>query len=164
MQPPNPPETAGLTFTELGANRAAEIHDLIWRVFLQFEAPDYTPQGVETFRAYIRPEQLANFAGTRTMRFSACFDGAELVGVIGMRENRHIALLFVDARHHRRGIARALVERAVALSRAENPGLAVVTLNSSPYAHEAYRRMGFVDTAPEQVVDGIRFTPMQKEI
>ena len=27
--------------------------DLCWRVFLEFEAPDYPPEGVEAFYAYI---------------------------------------------------------------------------------------------------------------
>ena len=27
--------------------------DLCWRVFLEFEAPEYPPEGVEAFRAYL---------------------------------------------------------------------------------------------------------------
>ena len=35
-----------------------------------------------------------------------------------------------------------------------------ITVNSSPYAVEAYRRLGFVDVDNEKLLDGIRFTPM----
>ena len=37
----------------------------------------------------------------------------------------------------------------------------VFTVNSSPYAVEIYRHLGFVPTDDEQSVDGLRFTPMQ---
>lgn len=29
------------------------VMDLCWRVFLEFEAPEYPPEGVEAFRAYL---------------------------------------------------------------------------------------------------------------
>ena len=37
----------------------------------------------------------------------------------------------------------------------------VFTVNSSPYAVEVYRHLGFVPTDDEKSVDGLRFTPMQ---
>ena len=37
----------------------------------------------------------------------------------------------------------------------------VFMVNSSPYAVEIYRHLGFVPTDDEQSVDGLRFTPMQ---
>lgn len=37
----------------------------------------------------------------------------------------------------------------------------VFTVNSSPYAVEVYRHLGFTPTDREQSVDGLRFTPMQ---
>ena len=36
------------------------------------------------------------------------------------------------------------------------------TVNSSPYAHEVYKHLGFVDTDNEQCISGIRFYPMRK--
>ncbi|ENY8640112.1 TPA: GNAT family N-acetyltransferase [Clostridioides difficile] len=39
--------------------------------------------------------------------------------------------------------------------------LTEITVNSSPYAVEVYHKLGFKDTAVEQIVDGIRFTPMK---
>ncbi len=34
--------------------------DLCWRVFLKFEAPDYAPEGVEAFRAYLSDIEQVN--------------------------------------------------------------------------------------------------------
>jgi len=44
-----------------------------------------------------------------------------------------------------------------------NSKCSVMTVNSSLYAVEIYRRLGFVDTNTEQIVNGIRFIPMKHE-
>ena len=62
----------------------------------------------------------------------------------------------MDAAYHRRGIGRRLFE-AMRRDHAQQ----VFTVNSSPYAVEVYRHLGFVPTDDEQSVDGLRFTPMQ---
>jgi len=68
-------------------------------------------------------------------------------------------LLFVSGKHHRRGIAGRLLK--IMIEWYKPP---VITVNSSPYAVEAYRRLGFTETGPEQLVSGIRFTPMTREL
>jgi len=37
-----------------------------------------------------------------------------------------------------------------------------MTVNSSPYAVPIYHKLGFKDTGSEQVVNGLRFTPMEQ--
>ena len=39
-----------------------------------------------------------------------------------------------------------------------------MSVNLSPYAVPIYRRLGFRDTGAEQVVNGLRFTPMVYEM
>ena len=36
------------------------------------------------------------------------------------------------------------------------------TVNSSPYAHEIYKHLGFFDTDSEQCINGLRFYPMKR--
>ena len=79
-------------------------------------------------------------------------------------DKAHISMLFVDRAFQGHGIARALINRALAICRREKPELASVTVNSSPYAVPIYERVGFHVTAPEQVVHGIRFTAMVLDI
>ena len=43
-------------------------------------------------------------------------------------------------------------------------GTKKMTLNSSPYAHEVYKKFGFIDDSEMIEVDGIKFYPMHKEI
>lgn len=124
--------------------------ELAWRVFLEFEAPDYGPEGVRTFRVYITDP-----AAVSDLTAYGAFSGENLVGLLAVREGAHIALFFVDPVWHRKGVGRALFHRFLADS-----GAAEVTVNSSPYAVEVYRRLGFSPTAPERLDDGIRYTPM----
>ena len=53
---------------------------------------------------------------------------------------------------------------ALAICRREKPDLVAITVNSSPYAVPIYERLGFRQTKPEQVVDGIRIVPMAVEV
>ena len=83
-----------------------------------------------------------------------------IVGFIAVRDKKHLFHMFVDKRHHRQGIARALwaVARQAAIE-AGNPG--VFTVNSSNYALPVYKAMGFVPTAPMQCTNGLYYNPMQ---
>ena len=139
---------------ELRQEEIEEALCLVWRVFQEYEAPDYTKEGVEEFYKSIHDESYLS---------KLCWYGAfmqeRLVGVIATRnEGTHIALFFVDGEYHRQGIGRRLYQAARA---ANHSG--IMTVNSSPYAVPVYHRLGFKDTDTEQVVNGLRFTPMELE-
>ena len=125
--------------------------ELTWEVFQQFEASEYTQEGIDFFRASLHDEQR-----TRTLRFYGAFDGDELAGTLCMRQPQHIGGFFVRAAYHRRGIGRALFQ-----AMRQDYERQEFTVNSSPYAVEVYRHLGFVPTGVEQTVDGLRFTPMR---
>lgn len=85
-----------------------------------------------------------------------------IAGVIGCRDHTHINLLFVQKEFQRNGIAKALHENV--LKQCKEAGMTRITVNSSPYAHEVYRKLGYVDDKPMQEVDGIRFYPMHRNL
>lgn len=126
--------------------------ELAWTVFQRFEAPEYPPQGIRTFRDYITDP-----AAVAVLTVWGALENGRLIGVLALREGgTHISLFFVDSRYHRQGVGKALFQRLLA----EN-GTAQLTVNSSPYAVEVYRHLGFHAMAPEQLTDGIRYTPMR---
>lgn len=128
--------------------------DLVWRVFLEYEAPDYTEEGVEEFKRTINDIDWVN-----AREFYGAFNKNQLLGVIAIKDISHIALFFVDGKYHKQGIGKKLYNKAELLN---NKGY--FTVNSSPYAHEVYKHLGFIDTDIEQCVNGLRFYPMKKEI
>ena len=76
-------------------------------------------------------------------RYHVAFVEGRLAGVVATRDDRHFFRLFVTRRFQRRGIARALLQAALAdchrRSRTRK-----FTLHASACAGAAYRRMGFV--------------------
>ena len=139
---------------------------LALEVFMQFEAPDYGPAGVETFRKDIveNPEYLEN-ARKGVCPIYGAFDGEKIVALIGMRSSKtHINLVFTKKEYHRKGIATAIFRYLLNDILAENPALDALTLNSSPYGLPFYLTLGFVPRSEEQLINGIRFTPMKYQL
>jgi len=56
------------------------------------------------------------------------------------------------------------MREAIRPGRPPKPDGEGLTVNSSPNAVPAYIRMGFSPTGPEEVRNGIRFTPMIKRL
>lgn len=126
--------------------------ELVWEVFQQFEAPEYSSEGVQTFKDFIDSQDT-----NPSLEVYGAYEGDSLLGVIATRnEGSHVALFFVRQIYHRQGVGKKLFEYAAKLC-----GSDTITVNSSPYAVPIYRRLGFVDQDVEQLKDGIRYTPMK---
>ena len=127
--------------------------DLVWKVFLEYEAPDYSEEGIEEFKKSISDMNWVN-----AREFYGAFNKNQLLGVIATKDISHIALFFVDGKYQKQGIGRKLYNKVELLN---NKGY--FTVNSSPYAHEIYKHLGFIDTDVEQCINGLRFYPMKKD-
>lgn len=147
------------TIRQVEPRGLAEALDLVWQVFLAFDAPDFSPEGVAEFKDFIEPGRVAGRLEGGEMRLWGSYQGDALAGVLAA-ESGHINLLFVAPAHHRQGVARGLLARLLEVCPA--PGR--LTVNASPYAVEAYRRMGFEASGPRQTKNGISFIPMARTI
>ena len=142
----------------LQAEQLAEALPLVWEVFCRFEAPEYSEEGITEFKNFLNNEEEIG-----KLDFYGAFDKAsDIVGVLAMRKPSHISLFFVKAEYHRQGIGRQLFEKI--LCDYQPQGIGVFTVNSSPYAVEVYRKLGFKLTGNECITNGIRYTPMKMEI
>jgi len=136
-----------------------EALNLALKVFMQFEAPDYKPEGVETFkRDIIENGEFIAKCKSGDCPIYAAFDNGKIIGMIGMRETRtHINLAFTKKEYHRKGVATSIFKYLLR----DNPQLSEITLNSSPYGLPFYLKLGFVPQSEELEQDGIRYTPMK---
>lgn len=124
---------------------------LAWTAFQQYEVPDYSEQGVRAFY-----DAIHDPAYTGTLTMYGAFQDGRLIGMLATRRGgEHIALFFVDGAFHRQGVGK----RLFALACADNAS-GSITVNAAPYASEVYHRLGFRDTAPAQITDGMHYTPM----
>lgn len=139
--------------------------DLAMDTFLRYEAPDYGPEGVTTFRRDIidNPEFYENCRNGNN-RIWGAFDGETLIGIFGMRGPSHICLVFTREGYHRQGVASAIFRKLLEDVQMENPELSRISLNSSPYGKPFYLHAGFHCKDEEKTINGIRFTPMVYEL
>ena len=133
--------------------------NLTLEVFMEFEAPEYSQEGIHTFIDYIHSNETREILLNKANVFLGCFYKKQLVGIIAFRNESHVSLLFVNKNYHRKGIATRLMKKAVKLTKKK--GVNEITLNSSPYAVPFYHKFGFVDTDKQLLTDGIKYTPMK---
>lgn len=136
---------------------------LAWDTFVKFDAPDYCEEGIRNFHKFVNDDMLRNMFLAGHYQLFVAVEGSKIVGMLSIRDKKHISLLFVDSNYHRNGIATALIRYASKYA-VEEVGVDSFTVNSSPYACNFYHRLGFKDSAPETTADGIRFTPMELDL
>lgn len=147
---------------KINKNEVKQAIALAYEVFMQFEAPDYSPEGVETFkRDVIENHEYIEKCELGICPIYAAFHGDKIVGIIGMKSETHINLVFTKKEYHHQGIATAIFQHLLNDLLKENPDLKEITLNSSPYGLGFYKHIGFVPQSDELEINGIRFTPMK---
>ena len=143
-----------VSIRKLSEEEISTALDLAWRVFSEYESPDYSKEGIEEFKKCLHDEEYLD-----GIEYYGAFDGERLIGLVGIRsDKKHICFFFVDGKYHRQGIGTMLFKAV----RQDYPNQ-TITLKSSPYGVPFYHALGFTDTDKEQTVNGIRFTPMKYE-
>jgi GNAT superfamily N-acetyltransferase len=131
--------------------------------FNEFVAPDYSAEGVNEFSKYVKPQLMQRRLESNHFVIAA-LDKDVFAGMIEVRNDNHISLLFVKKEYRHQGIAKELLEIAIAKCRKHDANIALIEVNSSPFAVSIYEKRGFVKVSDEQVKNGIRFTPMIKKM
>lgn len=150
---------------KIKSDEVLEALALAMDVFMQFEAPDYSLEGVETFkRDIIENEEFIKKCRAGILPIYAAFNGSEIIGIIGMNANTHINLVFTKSEYHRQGVATSIFEYMLDDLLSKNPDIDEITLNSSPYGKGFYLHIGFEPTSEEKVMNGIRYTPMRYKV
>ena len=133
------------------SHEIGQVRNLIWNAFNEFVAKDCTVEGINIFRNDLRGDEFFS-----DISLYGAYINGELAGVVGTKMcDSHISLLFVDKRFHSHGIGRRLVN--LVINRCILPK---ITVNASPYAHDFYKKMGFVDYCEMREVGGVRHYPM----
>ena len=121
---------------------APELSRLVQTSFLAYIAPDWEAQGRQEFLDENTAEKLA----AKILNAALCLlcerDG-QAVGVIFLPRPTLVQLFFVEPSCIGQGIGRALWEAAREAIERQHPDVKTVELNSSPYALNVYRALGF---------------------
>lgn len=140
---------------------AAAVSSLIGSVAHYFTV-NPTGEGAERFFATISTEAIAGYINSPNFNYLAAFLGGRVLGVVAIRDAKHLFHLFIAPDFQRRGLGRLLWQRAQseALAAGNREGF---TVNSSPHAVPFYERLGFHATSSRAEKDGITFVPMRVE-
>lgn len=155
--------TDALAYRPMTADDAPAVSRLILEVFEAFIVTEYSEEGRAEFGRYVEPDALMRRLASNHFLLVAV-SGDRLAGVIEMRDNDHVSLLFVDQTFQRHGVARTLLAKALAVVRPARPDLERVTVNSSRYGVPVYEKLGFRQTGPERSVNGIVFISMAHQL
>ena len=137
----------------------AEVCDLVFRVFDEFVAPQFSSEGVQEFRNHEDPHLFLRRSQWNHFILIAATE-KEIVGMIETKNDGHITLFFVDGDHQGEGIGRELLKRALQICQRKDPEIKRVTVSSAPNAVKIYETLGFRRAGPERIENQIRFVPM----
>lgn len=147
---------------QLPSKDVKQAIELVNEVFSEFVAVDYSEEGRITFEAYLKTklQEISDDLKTGHKKMWAYYQSDEIVGVIAMQNISHISLLFVGKEYQRKGIAKQLFLTALGEVK-QSKNSTKITVNSSPYAVEAYEHLGFIKTNDAQETNGIVYIPME---
>ena len=136
---------------------------MVLKSFNEFVAPDYNEEGRDEFKKFVDAESMRDRIRNGDFVIVALV-GGRIIGLIEVRLNNHISLMFVDEEWHRQGVAKRLLELAIDRCRQNNHDLESIEVHSSPFAVLVYEKLGFIQSGEERIENGIQYTPMELKI
>jgi GNAT superfamily N-acetyltransferase len=137
-----------------------EISLFIKKVYDEFVAIDYPDEGNRFFYEWIEPAKIAE-RQQKGRTILVAKSGDEIAGMIEIRGNDHISLLFVGKEYQKQGIAKKLFNRALKSCLHKDPGLEKFQVHASPYSLEVYKALGFRLAGELTQTNGILYYPME---
>lgn len=136
------------------------IYQLIKKVYDAYVSIDYSEEGNAFFYDWIHPSKIAERQIDQTNIWVA-FKGSLLVGMIEIRDNTFISLLFVDKNHQRQGIAKKLFDESLKAILQRDNTINKFYVHASPYSIPIYRKLGFIEIDTMRKENGINYLPME---
>lgn len=137
-----------------------KVCQLVKETFDSIVAPAYSPEGIEVFYQFANPVSMRKRMEKGAPVYIA-MDGAEIAGMIEVRDTNHIALFFVAPGSQRKGIGKGLFRLMSKTALRQFPGLDHFSVNASPNSVAVYKNLGFMLVGTEELKSGIRFIPME---
>ena len=138
------------------------ISNLVQSLSEKYVTPEFPADARDEFLKSLTANGIRQLIESGLHYHLAEVDGT-VVGIVGMKDNKHLYHLFVDEGFQRKGIARQLWNIAIENCKAAgNRG--EFTVNSSRYAQRVYESFGFVAQSTPQERNGIVTIPMKMTV
>ncbi len=120
-------------------------------------APSLPHEGVETFKSIASVDSfLGRMSKDNTILVYE--KNGSVIGVVELKEGRHVAMLFVSPDCQKKGVGRELFSAILPFVRAE-----IVTVSASLNSVPAYLKYGFTCAGDPDEKSGLAFQPMELE-
>ncbi len=144
----------GLSVRNMRRWEASEVLQFVLSIFEKHLFPGY-PETLWTNTYKLVTEEYLLVSNESAFAWVAEIDG-KIVGMVKIKRGNHISLLFVKEEYWGTGIGRILLDAAIKEISSRIEPVTCVTLNSSTFALEFYKKAGF-----ELVVEEKILTPMK---
>jgi ribosomal protein S18 acetylase RimI-like enzyme len=130
---------------------------------LRYRAPETVGPAPDSFVAGFSPQAIRSYITDGNHSYLVALFQDQLVGVLGVRDNRHLLHLFVAEPYQRRGVARMLWDHAKSDALKAEAEIEMF-VRSSIYATPVYERFGFTACGPRVDEPGVSYVPMRQVI
>ena len=146
-----------ICYSTLTIEDIPEAYSLVRKVYDEFVSNENNTQGNSIFYDFIKPEKAQKRLSEISFAIVAKVN-TRICGIIEVKNNNHICLLFVKKNLHKHGIAKAMFKLAIdkCIQNKRN----YIDVNSSLYAVPIYKKLGFRKTENRKLINGIQFVPM----
>ncbi len=152
-----------ITVREARETEWDEVMILAWITFRKCNSPEYGKEGEASFLSFITDNRLKEaFLKGQYKLFVAVLNG-ETVGMVSLRPDRRISLLFVSQKYQRMGIGTRLIGRAQEYIReASGDAKHPLRVYAAPCAIGFYRKQGFYTVGDPFESEGMVMVPMER--
>ncbi len=134
------------------------VSTICMNAFLKSIAGTLTDEGVATFTKIAASDAFLKRIKEDNLILVAEHNH-EIMGVIELKEGRHIAMLFIDPKQQRKGVGRKLILSVLAHARCPS-----VTVSASLSSIAAYKSVGFECKGEVGESAGLVYQPMEIEV
>lgn len=137
--------------------------DIIWSVFCMDVAEVYEQEGIDTFREYLKQENIDQLCDSGELLMFGVFEQEELEGTISLQRRGHICNYYVRRSCQGKGAGRLLFDYAKRYCK-EELHKTIMTVDAAPEAAKKYIHMGMKQIDEMQMIHGKCYVPMAMEI
>lgn len=126
--------------------------------FMESVAGSLSEQGIATFKQISSSEAFSS----RMKEDNVILISEEeqtIKGVIELKQGRHVAMLFIDPKHQKKGIGRQLLAAVLEHARVD-----IITVKASLSSVPAYSKYGFACKGDVAELEGLVYQPMELEL
>ena len=135
------------------------VADLLAELATEFIIGKFEPEAQECFLAKNNAAAIRDFLANG-YRYHVAESNGEVVGFVGVRDNKHLYHLFVAKSMQHRGLGRRLWHFAKC-DCLNNGHRGAFTVNASDNAVQIYERFGFIRDGVAQNANGVLYNPMR---